>query len=410
MAAEPEYRSLPFEEAIDFLRQKVNVPSPKWADILEGAHARAFTVAGATKEGMLGDFRTAIDKAIASGTTLADFRKDFDGIVQRYGWDYNGGRGWRTRVIYSTNLTTAYAAGRYSQMTDPGVLRYRPYWIYRHADGVKHPRPAHLAWDGLVLDATDPWWKTHYPPNGWGCHCYVEAISRRELAAMGKSGPDKAPPLEMEKRSVNTSAGPLAIDVPKGIDPGWGYNVGDAAFGSRGAAETMQAAEANADNWKRMTPGDWRSAGRPAMLPAVPATAARMPPARDPAELERAIAAVIGGAERALAMPDGSTVLVNAAALAEHLARDLGRSAYLALLPELLADPQEIWLAFEQNSITGKVELRKRIVKVVTLGPHALTLVARAAEGRLEALTFFPTRRPGSLDQIRVGRLLWVKE
>jgi uncharacterized protein with gpF-like domain len=58
--------------------------------ILGGAHARAFTVAGATKDGMLTDFRAAIDDAIANGTTIADFRKKFDDIVQSYGWDYKG--------------------------------------------------------------------------------------------------------------------------------------------------------------------------------------------------------------------------------------------------------------------------------------------------------------------------------
>ena len=37
------------------------------------------------------------------------FREDFDAIVARLGWDYNGGRDWRTRVIYETNLNTSYA-------------------------------------------------------------------------------------------------------------------------------------------------------------------------------------------------------------------------------------------------------------------------------------------------------------
>jgi hypothetical protein len=406
-----EYRDVPFREAIDFFRQKVNVASPVWADILGGAHARAFTVAVATKDGMLEDFRAAIDDAIANGTTIADFRKKFDAIVTRYGWDYKGGRGWRTRVIYQTNLSTAYSAGRYRQMTDPDVLRYQPYWRYRHADGVKHPRPQHLAWDGMVLLATDPWWKSHYPPNGWGCHCYVEPISERELRDMGKIGPDKAPPINYRSVLLNTSAGPLPIQVPEGIDPGWGYNVGDAAWGARGQAELLKAAEANAGNWERLTPGDWRSYGRPARLPAVAAKAAPIGAASSAAALQGLIETAIGGEEKALALPDGSTVYIDAASLAAHLAAapdGLGRARFIPLLPELLAAPQEIWIAFDRNTVSGKVSLRKRIVKVLDIGPYGVTLVAEAQGGMLSAVTFFPTRDPGAMGTVRTGRLLWA--
>ena len=123
MTADP--LALPFQEAIEHYSQKVSMPTARWGDLLEGQHTRAFTVAGATKDALLADFRTAIDTAIAQGTTLDTFRKDFDTIVAKHGWSYNGTRGWRSRVIYDTNLSTAYAAGRWQQMTDPDVLRYQ---------------------------------------------------------------------------------------------------------------------------------------------------------------------------------------------------------------------------------------------------------------------------------------------
>jgi uncharacterized protein with gpF-like domain len=45
----------------------------------------------------------------------------------------------------------------------------------------------------LILRADDPWWKTHYPPNGWGCQCTVHAVSLQELRdKYGKDGPDTA--------------------------------------------------------------------------------------------------------------------------------------------------------------------------------------------------------------------------
>jgi hypothetical protein len=401
-----EYRDVPFQEAIDFFKQKVNVPSQVWADILGGAHARAFTVAGATKEGMLTDFRAAIDDAISNGTTIADFRKSFDDIVTKYGWDYKGGRGWRTRVIYNTNLSTAYSAGRYRQMTDPDVLAYQPYWVYRHADGVKHPRKEHLAWNGLTLKADDPWWKSHYPPNGWGCHCYAEPVTRRELQASGKQGPDQAPPLEMREVTLNTSAGPHKIAVPKGIDPGWGYNVGDAAYGTRPPSDVLAAATANQDKWTRLTQGDWRSEGRLERLPVDQPKAERGPTMTDRTLIAAAIERAIGGKEMALALPNGASVFIDAKALADHI--DPRRAAFIPFLAELIADPAEIWLTFQQHNVTGQVAMRTRVLKLIDLGhDQGLVLVLDAGGGMLQGVTFIPTERPAYVQNQRVGKLVW---
>ena len=217
--------SLPFDEAIEYFRQKLNMPSATWTDLWQAEHARAFTVAGAMQEAMLDDFREAIDRALEDGTTYDDFLKAFDDIVTRYGWSYNGGRGWRSRVIYGTNVRTAYQSGRYKQMTDPDVLSYRPFWRYRHGDSAE-PRPEHLAWDGLILPADDPWWDSHYPPNGWGCSCYVEPLSMRDMEKLGKTGPDQRPDAKTFEW-VDKKTGEIH-DVPFGIDPGWAYNPGKA--------------------------------------------------------------------------------------------------------------------------------------------------------------------------------------
>lgn len=88
--------------------------------------------------------------------------------------------------------------------------------------------------------------------------------------------------------------------------------------------------------------------------------------------------------------------------------KDFSRSAYLPLLPELLQDPFEVWLAFERHKGTGAVRLRTRILKLVQVDKgRALLLVANAVRGRLEAWTFIP---PGSLSYLqnsRVGELVW---
>lgn len=217
---------LPFDEAIDFLRKKTNVTSEGWTDVLGAANATSFTVAGAGTQALVGDFRKEVAKALTAGTSLGDFRKEFDAIVERYGWEHNGSPGWRARVIFETNLSTAYAAGRFAQMTEPETLAAYPYWQYVHS-GAAHPRKQHQAWDGLTLRADDPFWETHYPPNGWGCGCRVRPVSARRLQRMGKSGPDTAPAIA--RRDVVDRRTGEVHSVPEGIDLGWDYNVGRAA-------------------------------------------------------------------------------------------------------------------------------------------------------------------------------------
>lgn len=211
-------------EAIEFMRRKVNVPTRAWTDLWQQEHSAAFTVAGATTKALVQDFRGAVDKAIAQGATIDDFRKDFDRIVEEHGWSYNGSRNWRSRVIFDTNINTAYAAGKWKQIQR--TKEQRPYLRYVHLAGQKNPRPEHEAWDGLVLPIDDPWWDTHYPPNGWFCHCTVQTLSEDDLERYGYSV-GKAPRSRMVEAIITTGdGGTRSIRVPEGIDPGFAYRPG----------------------------------------------------------------------------------------------------------------------------------------------------------------------------------------
>jgi hypothetical protein len=86
--------------------------------------------------------------------------------------------------------------------------------------------------------------------------CYVVSVSKRDLKGMGKDGPDTAPSM-----TPQTIHGRHVAD--RGIDPGWDYNVGEAAFGRNETKLLME----NRDNW---TPLDsWGPAqhSRPEKIP-----------------------------------------------------------------------------------------------------------------------------------------------
>lgn len=379
--------SLPFQEAIDFLSRKVRLPTNTWTDLWEGMHARAFVVAGATKAALVEDFHNAIGKALEQGTTLADFRKDFDKIVATHGWSYKGGRGWRSAVIFNTNMRTSYAAGKWAQIQR--VKESRPYLRYV-AVMDSRTRDEHRAWHGTVLPADDPWWQTHYPPNGWNCRCTIQQLSDSELERYGYQVSKEAPPVEMEPRQVNTPTGEVTVQVPKGIDTGFGYNVGEAAWG-RGAE--LAKLEGHGPFEPLFVPGGSRPAD-PGPLAAVAPLARIGKPAANEAELRRMLRDAIGGDERIFADPTGERVLVTQAII-DHMIQGPqgidGREAFFPFIPELLADPAEIWTGFARSTVTGRVSLRRRYAKLVTIGENrSLGFVADVDGGAWSGLTFFP--------------------
>ena len=352
--------SLPFQEQIDFFRGKTSLPTRAWADVYKEEHDWAFVVAGASKRDLLTDLRGAVEKAIANGGTLEQFRKDFDQVVGKHGWQYNGGRGWRTRVIYETNLRQSYNAGREAQMADPELRKARPYGLYRHGDSA-HPRPMHLSWNGTVLPLDDPWWSTHSPQNGWGCKCKKFMVSERDVERQGlKVGP--APAIEYEEKVVgmNSPLGPRSVKVPVGIDPGFDYAPGQ----SRLSGAVPQIREPG----QKIEP----TPGVPSRTPARP-----LPEARPVTEVQR--------------MPKGLTpaaqvdrflktfgAKADAPAVFRDLAGDplvIGRGMFegadgrlrlppgdLLLLAQAIREPDEIWVRLDWLEDQKRAVLRKRYV------------------------------------------------
>jgi hypothetical protein len=214
----------PFTEQVDFFRQKINLPSDRYDDIQKSAHDKGFIVAGANKADLLNDLRKTIDQCIHDGKSLGWYQKNFDEIVKKHGWTgwkgegTKAGRDWRTKVTYQTNMSTSYAAGRWQQLHNPDLVKIRPYLTYHHADGVRHPRPYHLSWNGFTAPRDHPFWLTHFAPNGWLCHCYISASSEEDYTS-AKSANKHKPPDGWDEIDPKTGE-------QVGIDKGFGYAPG----------------------------------------------------------------------------------------------------------------------------------------------------------------------------------------
>lgn len=168
------FANLPFDEAIEYLKSKINLDSNKWDDFEAELQAAFFTVAGA-KGALLADLREAVERAIAEGQRPEEFQARFEKISE--GWAHTGDKAWRSRIIFSTNLQQSYAAGRATYQLDPEVLKVQPYLKYIHGDSA-FPRPHHKALDGKVFKANEI---PFYPPVGYSCSCRAISLTQREV-------------------------------------------------------------------------------------------------------------------------------------------------------------------------------------------------------------------------------------
>ncbi|HDS8578251.1 TPA: minor capsid protein [Klebsiella variicola] len=245
---------LPPKEAVAYFRAKGHSITWNWYEQLTDAHARAFTVAKAVRLDVLNTIRDEVDRAIHDGITRQEFTRTLAPRLQKLGWwgkqvvvDTQGnaqeitlGSPRRLATIYNVNMRTAYNSGRYAQMMN-NAEDY-PFWQYVAVmDG--RTRPEHAALNGMVFRYDDPFWQTHYPPNGWNCRCRVRALSAERLNALGlkvsygasfvhthevDAGIDETTGEIFRTESTTFDNGRVKMTP----DVGWSYNPGSAAFGT----------------------------------------------------------------------------------------------------------------------------------------------------------------------------------
>ncbi len=419
---------LSFREQIEFLRQKRPRPTKSWLDALKGDHDRSFVVAGVTDIAMLEDFQAAIIDAIERGRYVDDFAKEFDRIVEKYGWSYRGERNWRIRTIFETNLRTTFMAGRLRQMRDPDVVKLRPYWQYIHGDSrtPKVPRKQHVAWNGLVLMWDDPWWNTHFPPNDWICSCGVRTLSKRDLERLGKTGPDEAPKDAMMPGRDQETGG--FIMQPMGIGFGWDYMPGD--LWERGLVPSALLNDPDA----RLT-GDLRQrhlvsidTAEPIadlLAKARPFATKVLPDGLPQEEYIRALLDPLG------AEPGRAALFTDRAGFRFPISGQMffgndgawkgykrGHASYAGLIAETLSDPDEIWLGVREIALDvhpGHFDqaLTRRYVRVdPDSGLVVLFEMGRKYWGEITGYAALNRSKPDHrhIDMQRIGKLVWKRK
>ena len=227
------------KEALAYLKAKDLKPGFDYRDVWKEEHSNAFTVAKMMHLDLLADTQGALVKALEEGQTFKQFREHLKPMLVKKGWWGQQlmndpltsetklvqlGSDARLKTIYKTNMRTARVAGQWSRIQR--TKKAMPYLLYQLGPSFEH-RLDHEKLKDLMLPVDDPFWLVHYPPNGWGCKCWVRQVSEYEAKQLIASGNayTQAPEI-MEKEWVNKRTGAVEL-VPEGIDPGWNYNPGN---------------------------------------------------------------------------------------------------------------------------------------------------------------------------------------
>lgn len=404
--------ALPPEQAIKWFESKGFALTFDWRDMWEEHHARSFTVAKVAQLDVLADIREAVDSALRNGDSLGEFKKRLRPTLQAKGWwgekeqvdpktgevrTVQLGSARRLKVIYDTNLRTAHAAGKWQRIEENAARR--PYLRYVARRDGDNRRKEHQAFNDIVRPVGDPFWDTHYGPNGWGCQCTVQQLNERDLTRLGLSV-SAAPKLKW-KRYENERTGAVSR-VPEGISPGWGHNVGKA----RGFEPL--------DNLPVLEPvrsyADYGAARAQAVknLPKGP----KLPPIASgpdrPQKVLKHFRSTFGTSPSKqsveIADPTGMQVSFHERLL-DHLGpKTDGRERWFEHARETVKDPFEVWLVPHRRK-DGSVVLRRRYIGLYQPDTKAKAVLV-VVEGN-GAITTVPYSR---IDRQRQGYLHYAKE
>lgn len=211
---------LPNKEAIIHFQGKTLLTSQSYLDVKAYEHALAFTVAKMADQDLLKMTRDAILSAMQNGTDFRDFKRTLMPYLNSQGWgnftDDKTLLNRRLRTIYHTNKQTAYAAGRWQRIQQ--TKGFFPYLQYMPSVSAKK-RDNHTRYYGLLRPVDDPIWQSIFPPNGFGCKCWVKQLTQAQAEKLGVSDP-----IDLEMETVENPRTGEKMTTPKGVHFSFSHN------------------------------------------------------------------------------------------------------------------------------------------------------------------------------------------
>lgn len=131
----------------------------------------------------------------------ADFKEAAGSVIDKYQTNW-------MRSEYNFAVSASQSAARWTEfMQTKDIIPNLQYQTV----GDDAVRPEHQLLDGIIRPKTDPWWNTHYPPNGWGCRCEAVEVPN----GLGRITPDERVPVISIPKMFRTNLAETGLIFPK---------------------------------------------------------------------------------------------------------------------------------------------------------------------------------------------------
>ena len=167
--AEIDFDDLPFDEAIETLRERLLLDPETFLDLDSQARSRAWRVAGIWNMRLLAMVHDSLVEAIEAGQTARDFRLSIPELAEKRGW--LGENPWHSDLVHFQNMAMSHAAGRIRQYDEFGVGQWR---FVANGESCPICEPE----IGKVYKTTDT---DRLPPLHFWCDCEDEPVFDEEL-------------------------------------------------------------------------------------------------------------------------------------------------------------------------------------------------------------------------------------
>lgn len=251
------FNSLLDQASLNYLSNKKLVQGFSHYDVWLKEHQIAFTVAKMMDDDMLAEVKTALESAIKNGTDFNTFKKQLVPYLMSRGWwgeqvmgdpltgeikKVQLGSFRRLKTIFETNLSTAYAAGKWARISDSSDEF--PYLKYIPSVSDKK-RDTHKKYYNQIWRVNDPIWQSIFPPNGYGCKCSVRQLNEKQALRERHEDIKNQPESFTDEQKANAKAGIIddknivkwvdftnprtgeIVRVPDNITPSFAHNHGD---------------------------------------------------------------------------------------------------------------------------------------------------------------------------------------